>query len=255
MTTDSAAGSRAAVREGGRQRARGGRCRPRVRAGREEARAARRRRRCASCSGATSSRGYDAWFDGSTRRSGARGTATEVIVDHMATTEINARGAAEAAARKGHDLFLFISPPAAYENQVIDHKEIVDEVEKRHGKMIPLAREVDAQSENRQVLRVLRLLRPGSRQLPHRSLERGRLSERARARWEDLRDGRPEDQGEVRQPGRPRSLAGDRLEHGAARPALVVRRRRAGRRAAASSWTRRRRSRRSSSCGRSTRRR
>ncbi len=58
----------------------------------------------------------------------------------MATTEINARGAAEAAARQGHDLFLFISPPAAYENQVLDHKDVVDEVEKRHGPMIDLAR-------------------------------------------------------------------------------------------------------------------
>ena len=83
---------------------------------------------------------YDRWFDEVyTKEWGAR-NATEVIVDHMATTEINARGAAEAAARQGHDLFLFISPPAAYENQVLDHKDVVDEVEKRHGPMIDLAR-------------------------------------------------------------------------------------------------------------------
>ena len=83
--------------------------------------------------------GYDAWFDGVYTKEWGAKNGTDVIVDHMSATEINARGAAEAAARKGHDLFLFISPPAAYENQVIDHKEIVDEVEKRHGKMIPLA--------------------------------------------------------------------------------------------------------------------
>jgi len=83
--------------------------------------------------------GYDAWFDGVYTKEWGAKNGTEVIVDHMSTTEINARGAAEAAARKGHDLFLFISPPAAYENQVIDHREIVEEVEKRHGKMIPLA--------------------------------------------------------------------------------------------------------------------
>jgi multiple sugar transport system substrate-binding protein len=64
---------------------------------------------------------------------------TDVIVDHMAATEVPARGAAEAAAGQGHDLFHFISPPAAYERQVIDHADIVREVEKRHGKMIPLA--------------------------------------------------------------------------------------------------------------------
>lgn len=84
--------------------------------------------------------GYDAWFDGVYTKEWGAKNGTEVVVDHMSTTEINARGASEAAAKKGHDLFLFISPPAAYEAQVIDHKEIVDEVERRHGKMIPLAR-------------------------------------------------------------------------------------------------------------------
>ena len=84
--------------------------------------------------------GYDAWFDGVYTKEWGAKNGTDVVVDHMSATEINARGAAEAAARKGHDLFLFISPPAAYENQVIDHKEIVDEVEKRHGNMIPLAK-------------------------------------------------------------------------------------------------------------------
>lgn len=58
----------------------------------------------------------------------------------MSPTEINARGASEAASRQGHDLFLFISPPAAYESQVIDHADVVREVEKRHGPMIDLAR-------------------------------------------------------------------------------------------------------------------
>jgi multiple sugar transport system substrate-binding protein len=84
--------------------------------------------------------GYDAWFDGVYTKEWGAKHATDVVVDHMTATEVNARGAAEAAAGKGHDLFLFISPPAAYEKQVIDHREIVDEVERRHGKMIPLAR-------------------------------------------------------------------------------------------------------------------
>ncbi len=82
---------------------------------------------------------YDEWFDQRyTKEWGARNN-TEVTVDHMASTEVNARGAAEAAGRKGHDLFLFLSPPAAYEDQVIDHREIVEAVEKKHGGMIPLA--------------------------------------------------------------------------------------------------------------------
>ena len=83
--------------------------------------------------------GYDRWFDEVYTKEWGAKNGTEVIVDHMTATEVNARGAAEAAARRGHDLFLFISPPAAYESQVIDHREIVEEVERRHGKMIPLA--------------------------------------------------------------------------------------------------------------------
>src|SRR4029450_13759516 len=82
---------------------------------------------------------YDRWFDGVyTKRWGEKNGIT-VTVDHMASTEVAARGAAEVAARKGHALFLFLSPPAAYEAQVIDHREVVETVEKKHGKMIPLA--------------------------------------------------------------------------------------------------------------------
>jgi multiple sugar transport system substrate-binding protein len=83
---------------------------------------------------------YDAWFDKVYVKEWGAKRGTDVIVDHMAATEVNARGASEAAAKEGHDLFLFISPPAAYGNQVIDHREVVEEVERRHGAMIPLAR-------------------------------------------------------------------------------------------------------------------
>ncbi|HEV8434823.1 MAG TPA: extracellular solute-binding protein [Thermoanaerobaculia bacterium] len=82
--------------------------------------------------------GYDKWFDNVfTKEWGAKHN-TNVIVDHIAIGEINARGAAEVAAKKGHDLFMFLSPPAAYEKQVIDHREIYDEVQKKHGKSIDL---------------------------------------------------------------------------------------------------------------------
>jgi multiple sugar transport system substrate-binding protein len=83
--------------------------------------------------------GYDKWFDNTfTKEWGAKNN-TNVIVDHIAISEINARAAAEVSAKKGHDLFMFLSPPAAYEKQVIDHREIYDEVQKKHGKMISLA--------------------------------------------------------------------------------------------------------------------
>jgi len=83
--------------------------------------------------------GYDKWFDGVFTREWGQKHDTEVIVDHIAIGEINARAAAEVAARKGHDLFMFLAPPAAYEKQTIDHKDIYDAVEKKHGKKIDLA--------------------------------------------------------------------------------------------------------------------
>jgi multiple sugar transport system substrate-binding protein len=82
---------------------------------------------------------YDKWFDGVFTKEWGAKNDTNVVVDHISIGEINARAAAEVAARKGHDLFMFLAPPAAYEKQVIDHREIYEEVQRKHGKMIPLA--------------------------------------------------------------------------------------------------------------------
>ena len=82
--------------------------------------------------------GYDKWFDSVFTKEWGQKHNTNVIVDHIYTTEIPARAAAEVSARKGHDLVMFLSPPAAYEKQVIDHKEIYEEVEKKHGKVLSL---------------------------------------------------------------------------------------------------------------------
>jgi multiple sugar transport system substrate-binding protein len=82
--------------------------------------------------------GYDKWFDGEFCKAWGEKNNCEVLVDHIAIGEINARAAAEVAAQKGHDLLMFLSPPAAYENQVIDHAEVYQEVERKWGKPIDL---------------------------------------------------------------------------------------------------------------------
>jgi len=81
---------------------------------------------------------YDKWFDGTFCKEWGQKHNTQVIVDHISIGEINARAAAEASAQQGHDLFLFLSPPAAYEHQVIDHAEVYQAVEKKWGKAIDL---------------------------------------------------------------------------------------------------------------------
>lgn len=82
---------------------------------------------------------YDKWFDNTYIKQWGEKNDTEVIVDHVGIPAINSRAAAEVSAQKGHDLFMFLSPPPVYEDQVIDHREIYEEVERKHGKPIPLA--------------------------------------------------------------------------------------------------------------------
>ena len=82
---------------------------------------------------------YDTWFDGTFAKQWGEKHNTNVVVDHINLVDINTRAASEAQAKKGHDLFMFLSPPAAYENQVIDMSHVYQEVEKKHGKKIDLA--------------------------------------------------------------------------------------------------------------------
>ncbi len=82
---------------------------------------------------------YDKWFDETYTKQWGQKNNTEVIIDHVGIPAINSRAAAEVSAQKGHDLFMFLWPAPAYEEQVIDHREIYDEVGRKHGKPIDLA--------------------------------------------------------------------------------------------------------------------
>jgi multiple sugar transport system substrate-binding protein len=58
---------------------------------------------------------------------------TQVIVDNVGLDDIANRAAAEAAAQQGHDLVILLAPAAVHEDQVIDHREIYEECERRYG--------------------------------------------------------------------------------------------------------------------------
>jgi len=83
--------------------------------------------------------GYDKWFNNTYTKEWGAKNGMEVIVDNIGLAGINARAAAEVSAQKGHDLFMFLWPPPDMEDQVIDHKEIYQECEKKYGKAIDLA--------------------------------------------------------------------------------------------------------------------
>ncbi|HTY99409.1 MAG TPA: hypothetical protein VMB75_06220, partial [Rhodocyclaceae bacterium] len=82
---------------------------------------------------------YDKWFDNVYVKEWGAKNDTEVIVDHVGIPALATRAAAEVSAQKGHDLFMFLSPPPAYEEQVIDHREIYEECQRKHGKPVELA--------------------------------------------------------------------------------------------------------------------
>ncbi|MEP7334852.1 MAG: extracellular solute-binding protein [Actinomycetota bacterium] len=82
---------------------------------------------------------YDKWFDNVYTKAWGRANDTEVIVDHINQADLPARVAAEAAAGRGHDMVATLAPLPQYEDRVINHKEIVQAVTRKRGKMKDVA--------------------------------------------------------------------------------------------------------------------
>ncbi len=83
---------------------------------------------------------YDTWFDNTYTKAWGQKNDTEVIVDHILLTDLPARAASEVASKSGHDLFQLLSPPAAFEDQVLNLKDIVTDVTKKLGPMKGVSR-------------------------------------------------------------------------------------------------------------------
>ena len=75
---------------------------------------------------------YNAWFRSWAQAWGEQNDV-EVSVDLETYTLLPGLAAAEVKAKRGHDVFGFLSPPARYEDQVIDHRAIVRQIEKAVG--------------------------------------------------------------------------------------------------------------------------
>ncbi|MDQ3945120.1 MAG: hypothetical protein M3357_08245, partial [Actinomycetota bacterium] len=72
---------------------------------------------------------FDAWFDSEYAPRWGDEQGVRVIVDHFPLTELSTRAAAEVAAQRGHDLFQFTATPSAFEDEVVDHRDIIEEVQ------------------------------------------------------------------------------------------------------------------------------
>lgn len=78
---------------------------------------------------------YDKWFDKWAKDWGSKNGVT-VKVDHINQADLPARTAAEFAAKSGHDLIEWITPPSAYEPSVHDMSDLVSEAVKKYGEQI-----------------------------------------------------------------------------------------------------------------------
>jgi extracellular solute-binding protein len=81
---------------------------------------------------------YDKWFDPFAKEWGAK-HGIEVTVDHVGFADVVPRATAEVAAQAGHDIHMFIGLASAFEEHVIDLKDVVGTLDKKYGKQVDLA--------------------------------------------------------------------------------------------------------------------
>jgi multiple sugar transport system substrate-binding protein len=83
---------------------------------------------------------YDTWLDGTYAKQWGEANDVEVKFDHINNALLVANGSSEIAAQSGHDLHWFISPPSAFQKQVVPVNDLVQEVTKKFGQMAKVAK-------------------------------------------------------------------------------------------------------------------
>ena len=83
---------------------------------------------------------YDTWFDQWAKDWGAK-NKVEVQADHILSSDLAAKNAAEVAAGSGHDIYKFSrnGEPTLYHNQMIDVSDVTRQISEAHGGWIPFA--------------------------------------------------------------------------------------------------------------------
>jgi multiple sugar transport system substrate-binding protein len=82
---------------------------------------------------------YDKWFNETYTREWGEKNNTRVIVENVGLVDIPHRAAEESKAQHGHDLFAHVYPVPAYEDEVIDHRDLYEECARKYGKVHDLA--------------------------------------------------------------------------------------------------------------------
>src|SRR5438067_6498667 len=81
---------------------------------------------------------YDTWFDQWAKDWGAK-NKVEVQADHILSSDLAAKNAAEVAAGSGHDIYKFSrnGEPTLYHAQMIDVSDVTKQISEAHGGWIP----------------------------------------------------------------------------------------------------------------------
>ena len=82
---------------------------------------------------------YDKWFNETYVKEWGEKHNTQVIVENVGQGDILHLAAEESKAQHGHDLFAHTHPVPAYEDEVIDHREIYEECAHKYGTAHDLA--------------------------------------------------------------------------------------------------------------------
>ena len=77
---------------------------------------------------------YDKWFNETYTKEWGEKNHTRVIVENVGLDDILKNAAEESKAQQGHDLHASYFPMPAYEDEVIDHRDIYEECERKYGK-------------------------------------------------------------------------------------------------------------------------
>ncbi|MFM8992548.1 MAG: extracellular solute-binding protein, partial [Alphaproteobacteria bacterium] len=83
---------------------------------------------------------FDEWFVNVFVKDWGERNDTDVQVTNVGMTSIESRAEIEVRRQQGHDICMFLSPPASWEDHVIDHSDIYAECERRYGKPLDIAR-------------------------------------------------------------------------------------------------------------------
>ncbi len=82
---------------------------------------------------------FDEWFNKVFVKQWGEKNNTEVLVTNIAMTSIENRAATEIAKKQGHDLCMFLSPPASYEDFVVDTRDVYAECARKYGKPLDIS--------------------------------------------------------------------------------------------------------------------